>query len=856
MHEYIEEKFKSVITRRGEIIDILKAQTTVILARVSTPKTVDEYQKQIAYLKEGRPRLQMIIYVVEDGELPADIFFNDAELDAEADSPHVQVEKNAANVSELKKLAPLRMEPPIMLVCTNESALMTRGFSFPTFAGDLRAVFETLFARSSPFGSSSPIVLEVIEDENDMMLIRLLYYYASVLNMVNVPKYDKFFACFLSGSRVLSVDGLVATLSGDKTGRARGAAVMKFVRSYLLVKGHPHLRRLSFPISPLIRGDALDQGITALSPATILEEWPVTSGINKQIQLFELMTESFEIVDEDAYWSAIRGRPHPRASEYTPLSPNLIGLLASNKINAPPLAEDALLRFASLENGNRYGVPLLDCDADLGDIEDQPAPNAPPLWIDLLSTPTPAPAPKGTSNLPMKIQYPGLMHGDTLKDRFDGLMAFEQFILSLIPTTLQVPRPLPEMPAFYLSPDVYGPLNLSRNDVDDRIRVTDHRGPLGGMPPPIIRLRRTSAGDFTLFFIPVARVFSPPPRIGLAAAPPFLPAFVQAERIHVIDHTSGVPVEGMIECIPNALMGQQTMRYYAIGAAFKYRASQTRDDIIEYLRPIAAYYKAVRGLISARSQHSITLVGPEEGRVLFMRSGKSDASALILTQRLASIEKAMAYIKEGDERPLDASLRKFFSKYENCTAPPSDTHAIYQVMGLRNWIDWGARMCTIFVPTTFSPPSKVDQSVVDAAALSRVEMLHRIYFMRRPWPNLLVGSTILLGFLKYMGVTDYSRFNAVDIVVTVHENLISELAYFFGPALPNGGFSIGKDGIRLFFDAPKKEIETYLGGLSSRLPHCKNVYVSPATYLMMVKLPPSAGRAGVPILVGALSSSI
>jgi len=104
MHEYIEEKFKSVITRRGEIIDILKAQTTVILARVSTPKTVDEYQKQIAYLKEGRPRLQMIIYVVEDGELPADIFFNDAELDAEADSPHVQVEKNAANVSELKKL--------------------------------------------------------------------------------------------------------------------------------------------------------------------------------------------------------------------------------------------------------------------------------------------------------------------------------------------------------------------------------------------------------------------------------------------------------------------------------------------------------------------------------------------------------------------------------------------------------------------------------------------------------------------------------------------------------------------------------------------------------------------------------
>jgi hypothetical protein len=855
MHEYIEEKFKHVITRRGEIIGIMKAQTTIILIRVSEPKTVDEYQKQIAYLKEARPRLQMVVYVVEDGELPADIFFQDAELDAEADSPHVQVEKNAANVTQLKKLTSLRIEPPIMLVCTNESALMTRGFSFPTFSRDLRAVFETLFARS--YRLSSPIVLEVIEDENDMILVRLLYYYASVLNMVNIPTYDRFFSCFLSGYNVLSVDGLVATLSSEKRGRERGAAVLKFVRSYLLVKGHPHLRRLSFPISPFLKGDALEQGIAALSISTILEEWPVTSGIDKQIQLFGLMAESFEIVDEDAYWSAIMGRPHPRASEYTPLSPNLVGLLASNKITAPPLIEDEVLKFVSIEGRTDYGFPLLDCDDDLDDIKDEPAPAVPPLWSDLVSTSRPSKM-AGTADLPMKIQYPGLMHGGTLKDRFDGLMVFEQFVIPLIPTTLHVPRPLPPMPPFYLLESVFGPLNLSRTDADDRIRVTDHRGPFGGMPPPIIRLRRTSAGDFTLFFVPVARVFSPPARAGLQAGPPFLPAFVKVERIQVIDRTTNTPVDGMIECIPSALMGQQRLRYYAIVAAFKYRASQTRDDIIEYLRPIAAYYRAVRGLIWARSQHSITLVGPEEGRVLFMRSGKSDASAFVLTQRLAAIEKAMAATKEGDEQPLDAPLRRFFSKYENCTAPPPDARAIYQVLGLRNWIDWGAKMCTLFVPTTFAPPPRVDQSAVDAAALSKTETLSRIYFMRKPWPNLLVGSTIMLGFLKYMGVTDYSRFNSVDRVVAVHENLISELSYFFGPtsALPNGGFSIGKDGIRLFFDSPRVEIEAYIGGLASRLPYCKNVYVSPATYLMMIRFPPPAGRSGVPILVGALSSSL
>jgi hypothetical protein len=863
MHEYIAAKYPSVVSKHSKVIDLLEKQVTIGMVVAATGKTVDEYRVEIEKMKAWRPRMQMVVYVVEDGELPSDVFMHAAELDPAADSPYRQSMVNEATLRELLNLPDMGL--PILIACTAESTLMVGGVSFPAYQSDLRSVFATLFARS--YRLRAPTVLDIYAENIDFTLLRLLYYYASMLFMVNAPTYDRYFSCMLrlppsttlntsAADSILSVDGLVASLSSGENGRKRAVDIVSFVRSYLMVAGDKQLRRLSYPLAPAMEADAIDEAIKVLSTASILREGLLASKDEAgEIELLERMAEIIEPIDDDEYWTSIVGMLHPPSSEDTPLSPALIQGMAAAKIttgsDGPPAG--GVREFASIPRGD-YGFPILDCDRELESGRTVMADTAPALWVEIAAEPK-APLPAGTSDLPLAVQYPGITHAKVMQDRYEGLRAFEAFVTSIYPVILQLP-PLPTaMPPFYARRYAYAPLNKDFMGIVDnieRIRLTTHKGPYV-MPPPIMRLHRSSKGNFTLFFVPVARTLSVVPNVGLQAVSPALN--IGPESVRVLDAEKNEPVSGVIQFIPSAMAGQQSMRYDAVVAAFEYRPSQARNEIINYIKPIYAYYRAVLGLIAAKSQ---TWVGttPEEGRVLFMRSAKSDASVTILTQRLIAIEKATSFEEAGDERPLTANEKAFYAKYENCTADPYETKAMFRVLGAKNWNDWGVRFCTLLTATTFSPAGAPDQSAADLAKSSKNEMLNRVYFMKKPWPQLMEQPTIPLVFLRYMGVVDYARAGGLSIIIgamKTHELLVSELAYLFGPPEELPAVGMGRDAIRLFFDSPKERIERYLDGLASRLPHCPSCYVHPTTYIMMVRLPHSL-RVGVPILVGTYAN--
>jgi hypothetical protein len=393
--------------------------------------------------------------------------------------------------------------------------------------------------------------------------------------------------------------------------------------------------------------------------------------------------------------------------------------------------------------------------------------------------------------------------------------------------------------------------------------MTEHRGPYN-IPPPLLRLHTPTLGkSFVLFFVPVARVLSPVVN-GLQAVPAGgsvsgLPSFVQAERITVTDPEDGRSLNGVIQFIPSAVVGQQSIRYDAVVAAFEYRKLRSDMPLFHYVQPIAAFYHAVVGLVAARTAGNQLAIGGddmiEETRVLHMRAAKNEAALASATQFLLAIERACQTVLD-ESKPMNKSQQLFYSKYENCTAPPLDARALYKVMGARNWNDWGAQFSTLFVATTkMIVPKEEDKA--ELMQISRTEMLNRVYFMKKAWPGLSKDTTIPLLFLKYMGVVDYSRAGGMAHIIQLlveHEALISELAYFFGPKLPTA--TIAKDAIRLFFEpvsggSTKKAIESYLNDLASRIRYCQSVYVHPATYMMMVRLPHSNSRVGVPIFIGS-----
>jgi hypothetical protein len=159
----------------------------------------------------------------------------------------------------------------------------------------------------------------------------------------------------------------------------------------------------------------------------------------------------------------------------------------------------------------------------------------------------------------------------------------------------------------------------------------------------------------------------------------------------------------------------------------------------------------------------------------------------------------------------------------------------------------------LFVPTSFNPQIGGRAEGVDALLkVARAEMMGRIYFMKKPWSGLMKGSTIPLVFLKYMNIVDYGKMEPTRRVLMENETLISELAYFFGEG-PSGGMSMASNGIRLFFDTPS-EVGPYVDGLVSRFVEGGSVGVSPATSMIVIKLPGS--RNGIPILLGSRSESL
>lgn len=209
---------------------------------------------------------------------------------------------------------------------------------------------------------------------------------------------------------------------------------------------------------------------------------------------------------------------------------------------------------------------------------------------------------------------------------------------------------------------------------------------------------------------------------------------------------------------------------------------------------------------------------------------------------------------------MNAAMQRFYAKYENCTAPPRDARAIYRVVGARNWREWCAEFVTLFVPTT-KVVGTVTVGELDAALLktAKAEMLNRTYFMKQPWPSLHRQSTVMMIFLKYLGVVDYSRAGGMQQIIKLvmeNEQVIADLSYFFGDPLP--AMNMSKDAIRLFFDhLDKKEIDTYLEGLVQRAPQCRSlVYVNEATYTMVVRLPHARSKVGVPILIGSKLASV